>query len=100
MSSTTHNLPYKRYVAQVSTGVPRSKSTWLSLMAENLEALKACPWREAADVEVAKAIGCGMFVEFGPGKVLSGLVKKIDPALATANVADIASLDATVAALG
>ena len=53
MSSTTHNLPYKRFVAQVSTGVPRSKSTWLSLMAENLEALKACPWREAADVEVA-----------------------------------------------
>ena len=54
----------------------------------------------AADVEAAKALGCGMFVEFGPGKVLSGLVKKIDPALATANVADIASLDATVAALG
>ena len=53
MSNTTHNLPYKRFVAQVSTGVPRSKSTWLSLMAENLEALKACPWREAADVEVA-----------------------------------------------
>ena len=54
----------------------------------------------AADVEAAKALGCGMFVEFGPGKVLSGLVKKIDPALATANVADLASLDAAVAALG
>ena len=53
MSSTIHNLPYKRYVAQVSSGAPRSKSTWLALMAENLEALKACPWREAADVEVA-----------------------------------------------
>ena len=53
----------------------------------------------AADVEAAKALGCGMFVEFGPGKVLSGLVKKIDAALATSNVADLASLDATVAAL-
>ena len=53
----------------------------------------------AADVAEAKAMGCGMFVEFGPGKVLSGLVKKIDPELATANVADLASLDATVAAL-
>ena len=53
----------------------------------------------AADVEAAKALGCDSFVEFGPGKVLSGLVKKIDPALATANVADLASLDATVAAL-
>ncbi len=54
----------------------------------------------AADVEAAKTLGCARFVEFGPGKVLSGLVKKIDPALAVANVADMASLDATVAALG
>ncbi len=54
----------------------------------------------AADVEAAKALGCTTFVEFGPGKVLSGLVKKIDAALATFNVADIASLEATAAALG
>lgn len=53
----------------------------------------------AADVETAKSLGCGRFVEFGPGKVLSGLIKKIDPALTTLNVADMASLDATVAAL-
>ena len=53
----------------------------------------------AADVECAKSLGCDTFVEFGPGKVLSGLVKKIDPALAVLNVADMASLDATVAGL-
>ena len=52
----------------------------------------------AADVETAKSLGCDRFVEFGPGKVLSGLIKKIDPALTTLNVADMASLDATVAA--
>ena len=50
MSATTLKLPYKRFVAQVSTGAPRSKSTYLALMEENLEAMKACPWREAADV--------------------------------------------------
>ena len=50
----------------------------------------------AADVEAAKALGCGTFVEFGPGKVLSGLVKKIDETLVTANVSDLASLDATL----
>lgn len=53
----------------------------------------------AADVEAAKAMGCTRFVEFGPGKVLSGLIKKIDAALVTTNVADLASLDATVATL-
>jgi [acyl-carrier-protein] S-malonyltransferase len=54
----------------------------------------------AADVEAAKGLGCGRFVEFGPGKVLSGLIKKIDAALETFNVSDAASLDATVAGLG
>lgn len=53
----------------------------------------------AADVECAKELGCTTFVEFGPGKVLSGLVKKIDPALNVLNVADIASLEASAAGL-
>ena len=54
----------------------------------------------AADVEAAKALGCTRFVEFGPGKVLSGIIKKIDAALITTNVSDLAALDAAVAALG
>ena len=53
----------------------------------------------AADVEAAKALGCTAFVEFGPGKVLSGLVKKIDAALATFNVSDVASLEETAGGL-
>ena len=53
----------------------------------------------AADVEAAKAIGCTGFVEFGPGKVLSGLVKKIDAALAVFNVGDLASLETAVAGM-
>lgn len=53
----------------------------------------------AADVECAKSLGCARFVEFGPGKVLTGLVKKIDPALVAVNVSDLASMDAALAAL-
>ena len=53
----------------------------------------------AADVEAAKALGVTTFVEFGPGKVLSGLIKKIDAALVTANVSDLATLDAALGVL-
>ena len=55
--------------------------------------------RWADDVAAAKALGCARFVEFGPGKVLSGLIKKIDASLATFNVSDLATRDATAAAL-
>jgi [acyl-carrier-protein] S-malonyltransferase len=80
------------------TGKPHSSdpSAIRAMMLEQVTG--ATNW--AADVEAAKALGCGRFIEFGPGKALSGLVKKIDPALVTLNVADMASLDATVAALG
>ena len=53
----------------------------------------------AADVAAAKELGCTTFVEFGPGKVLSGLVKKIDAALTTFNVGDLASLETTAGGL-
>ncbi len=38
-----------------------------------------------------------LFAEFGPGKVLSGLIRRIDKSNAVANVQDTASLDAMVA---
>lgn len=55
--------------------------------------------RWADDIAAAKELGCTRFIEFGPGKVLSGLIKKIDTALTTLNVSDLATLDATVSAL-
>ena len=50
-------------------------------------------------VQVLADAGADVFVEVGPGKVLCGLLKQIDPALKTLNVEDGASLDATLAAL-
>lgn len=43
--------------------------------------------------------GVAGVVEVGPGKILSGLVKRIDRSVSLANVSDVASLDATVDAL-
>jgi [acyl-carrier-protein] S-malonyltransferase len=46
---------------------------------------------------MAKQMGATRFIEFGPGKVLSGLVKKIDPSLEAFSVPDVASLEAVAA---
>jgi len=43
--------------------------------------------------------GVTHFVEIGPGKVLSGMVKRIDKTVSIHNVGDSASLNATIAAL-
>jgi [acyl-carrier-protein] S-malonyltransferase len=53
-------------------------------------------------VDCVKAlVGSGpeVFVEVGPGKVLSGLMKQIDPAQKALNVEDFASLEKTLAEL-
>ncbi len=44
--------------------------------------------------------GVDTFVEIGPGKTLSGFVKKIDRALTTYAIEDVESLNATLEALG
>jgi [acyl-carrier-protein] S-malonyltransferase len=46
-----------------------------------------------------KAAGADVFVEVGPGKVLCGLLKQIDPELRALSVEDAASLEKTVAEL-
>lgn len=45
------------------------------------------------------AAGTELAIEVGPGKVLCGLLKQINPELKTLNVEDVASLEATLAAL-
>lgn len=50
-------------------------------------------------VAALKTAGAEIYVEVGPGKVLCGLLKQIDPALKSLNVEDAASLEKTVAEL-
>lgn len=58
------------------------------------------PVRWVECVQALVAAGATRIVEVGPGKVLSGLVKRIDRSVETFNVEDAASLEKTLAALG
>lgn len=96
LDEVTFNAPKIPVLSNV-TGKPHSSDPSV-IKATMLEQVTGTTnW--AADVECAKALGCTRFVEFGPGKVLSGLVKKIDASLTAVNVSDFASLDAAIAAL-
>jgi len=47
-------------------------------------------------VQTMIALGVDTFIEIGPGKVLSGFIKKINKDVTTLNVEDMASLEATL----
>lgn len=57
----------------------------------------AVRWVEC--IQLLAQSGATQYIEVGPGKVLSGLNRQIDRALATTNVEDPASLEKTLAAL-
>jgi len=50
-------------------------------------------------VQALVAAGATAFIEVGPGKVLSGLMRQIDPAQKALNVEDTASLEKALAEL-
>jgi [acyl-carrier-protein] S-malonyltransferase len=54
-------------------------------------------WEESIRRLIAE--GCTRFIELGPGKTLTNFMKRIDGSQTALNVQDVASLDATVAAL-
>jgi [acyl-carrier-protein] S-malonyltransferase len=70
-----------------------------SRVAETLVRQVTAPVRwEDGVLRLAKE-GVGVTVEVGPGKVLSGLIRRIAPEMQVLNVEDRASLQATVEAL-
>jgi [acyl-carrier-protein] S-malonyltransferase len=61
------------------------------------QAFGAVRWVES--VRALKTSGITTFIECGPGKVLSGMAKRIEPDLMALPVYDPATLDAALAAL-
>jgi len=54
-------------------------------------------WEDS--VKTITASGISTFLEVGPGKVLSGLIRRIDPSATVSNAGDISSLEKTLSAI-
>ncbi len=67
---------------------------------EGLKRQVTSPVRWAESLRALRGAGVGTFIEVGAGKVLSGLLRQTDRDAAGLNVADAASLNETLAALG
>lgn len=52
------------------------------------------PVRWVESVQRMIAMGVQQFVEIGPGSVLTGLIKRIDPSVTTTSISDVESLEA------
>jgi [acyl-carrier-protein] S-malonyltransferase len=68
-----------------------------SAVTDSLIRQVCAPVRWSATIQKLIEAGVKLFVEVGPGKVLSGLVRQTDKTLRTANVEDSASLEMTLA---
>jgi len=58
----------------------------------SMQVTHAVMWED--DVRMAISLGATNFIECGPGKVLAGMVKRIDKAIAVASVSEWAELEA------
>lgn len=85
--------PQVRYYSNVTGGELTDFSDMASLLAKHI----VSPVRFTSELEAMQSAGTDKFVEFGPGKTLTGLVKKTLSGVAAANAEDIESLKGALA---
>lgn len=95
LKDITFKSPSLPVIANV-TGKPHTEP---DAIRETMLAQVTSTVRWQAGVEAMLAQGVDTFVECGPGKVLSGLIRRIDKQVNAVNVQDTASLDTAKAAL-
>lgn len=101
LSKTALNKPSVKIYSNVTgrdmmEGSQGDQGQWIAeLMAR--QAKRPVYWQET--IENMHADGVEVFIELGPGKTLSGLVKKINPELGVINIQDIESLEESIGKL-
>jgi [acyl-carrier-protein] S-malonyltransferase len=94
LAETLHAVPVGPLNVPVVTNVEARENQESNRVKELLVRQVSAPVRWDESVRRVIDLGACEFIEIGPGKVLSGLVKRIDKETVTANVEDSATLQA------
>lgn len=92
-------LEYGDFAFPIVHNVDAAVNSDRSKVRENLTAQVSSPVRWLQSVETMTAAGVGRFVEIGPGKVLTGLVRQISRDVTYANIENLDSLKNTLESL-
>jgi len=85
LAEAISNTPFTSPICPVYQNVVAKGITNKEDIQNNLIAQLTAPVKWTQSVQQMAQDGVGEFIELGPGKVLQGLVKKIDPSLTTAS---------------
>jgi [acyl-carrier-protein] S-malonyltransferase len=99
LASDLEQLVFSEPAAPVITNVDARATTAPDQLRDALVRQVSAPVRWVESMELLVQQGVQTFVEAGPGKVLSGLMRQINRDVKMLNVEDAASLEATKAAL-
>ena len=99
LAADLERLSFKEPAMPVVTNVDARATTAPDELRDALVRQVSAPVRWVDSMQLLMELGVGTFVETGPGKVLSGLMRQISRDVKTLNVEDAASLEATGAAL-
>jgi [acyl-carrier-protein] S-malonyltransferase len=91
----TFNKPSGLFFSNRSAAQLPADLDWPAYLAQHM----CSPVKWTGEVQAISAAGADTYIEFGPGKTLSGLIKKILTGAAIANIEDPASLQAAAALL-
>ena len=95
LKETTINKITVPYLTNVTADYVTDKAQVKDLLARQVAS--SVRWQQSVEKMIAD--GVTTFIEIGPGKTLSGFMKKIDKEMRVFNVEDIASLEKTLEGL-
>lgn len=96
LTGDLESLEFRDPVVPIVTNVHAEATTRSDDLREALRRQVVSPVRWVESVRAMRARGVTTVVEVGPGRVLCGLARRIDPALTLVNVDTPASIDAAV----